>query len=71
LDKDLTVILAAAASQDVLTEWKDRGQRMASRQPHELFRAPLEEGTVADQNRTNGPLRKSCKGRLDRYRSWC
>jgi hypothetical protein len=32
------------------------------RQRRELFRAPAEEGSVADQDRTNRLLRKTCEG---------
>jgi hypothetical protein len=38
---------------------------MAGRQRRELSRAPGEEGTVADQDRTNALLRKSSEGRLE------
>ena len=38
---------------------------MTGRQRREVFRAPAEEGTGADQNRTNILLRKSCKGRFE------
>jgi hypothetical protein len=50
-----------AAGQGELTQWVDRGQRVAGRQLRELFRAPGVEGTVADQDRTNALLR-SCEG---------
>jgi hypothetical protein len=30
-----------------------------------LFHPPVEEGTVADQDRTNMLLRKSCEGRFE------
>ena len=35
---------------------------MAGRQRRELFRAPVEQDTEADQDRTNPPLRKGCEG---------
>ena len=38
---------------------------MAGRQRRELFRALAVEGTVADQDRTNMLLRKSCEGRFE------
>ena len=38
---------------------------MAGRQRRELFRAPVVEGTVANQDRTNALLRKSCEGRFE------
>jgi hypothetical protein len=38
---------------------------MAGRQRRELFRAPGEKVTVADQDRTNALLRKSCEGRFE------
>ena len=38
---------------------------MAGRQRRELFRAPVVEGTLADQDRTNALLRKSCEGRFE------
>ena len=37
---------------------------MAGRQRRELFYAPGVEGTLADQDRTNALLRKSCEGRF-------
>jgi hypothetical protein len=30
-----------------------------------LFHPPAEEGSVADQDRTNALLRKSCEGRFE------
>ena len=36
---------------------------MAGRQRRDLFRDP--DGTLADQDRTNALLRKSCKGRFE------
>src|SRR5208282_4701727 len=51
-----------AAGEGKLTPWEDRGQRIAGRQRRELFRAPVEEVTVADQDRTNMLPRKSCEG---------
>ena len=38
---------------------------MAGRQRRELFHTPAEEGTVADQDRTNAVLRQSCEGRFE------
>src|SRR5271167_1814156 len=38
---------------------------MAGRQRRELFGAPVVEGTVGDQDRTNALLRKSCEGRFE------
>jgi hypothetical protein len=35
---------------------------MARRQRRELFHAPVEEDTAADQNRTNALLRQTCEG---------
>ena len=46
----------------VLTPWEDRGQHVAGRQRRKLFRAPGEEGIVADQDRTNALLRKTSEG---------
>ena len=54
-----------AAGQRELTVWEDRGQRMAGRQRRKLFHATVEEGTVAEQDRTNALLRKSCEGRFE------
>ena len=48
-----------ATGQGLLAGWEDRGQRMASRQRRELFRAPVEEVTGPDQDRTNMLLRES------------
>jgi hypothetical protein len=38
---------------------------MVGRQCRELFHPPVEEGTRADQDRTNVLLRKSCEGRFE------
>ena len=38
---------------------------MAGRQRRQLFPTRAEEGTVADQDRTNTLLRKSCEGRFE------
>jgi len=38
---------------------------MTGRERYELFRAPHEEGTGGDQDRTNVLLRKTCKGRFE------
>ena len=38
---------------------------MVGRQRRELFRAPGEEGTCADQDRTNMLSRKTCEGRFE------
>ena len=38
---------------------------MAGRQRRELFRVLAVEGTVADQDRTNALLRKTCEGRFE------
>jgi hypothetical protein len=54
-----------AAGQNEFTVWKDRGQRIAGRQRRQLFGTPGVEGTVADQDRTNMLLRKSCEGRFE------
>jgi hypothetical protein len=54
-----------AASQDVLAECEHRGQRVPGRQCGELFRAPGQQGTGADQDRTDALLRKSCEGRFE------
>src|SRR5262249_15510480 len=54
-----------AAGQDELTDYIDRGQRVAGRQRRELFRASAEEGTVGDQDRTNVLLRNGCEGRFE------
>ena len=62
---EAAAIAHQAAGQGELTEWEDRGQRMAGRQRRELFRAPVVEGTDADQDRTNALLRKSCEGRFE------
>jgi hypothetical protein len=45
--------------------WKDRCQRMTGRKRRKLFHATVEEGTVADQDRTNMLLRKSGEGRFE------
>jgi hypothetical protein len=37
---------------------------MAGRQDCQQFRPPAEEGTIADQDRTNAPLRKTCEGQF-------
>jgi len=62
---DAAAIAHQAAGQGELAVCVDRGQRMASRQRRELFRAPMVEGTVADQDRTNALLRKSCESRFE------
>src|ERR1700734_1494080 len=46
-----------AAGEGELTEWVNRGQRMAGRQRGELFGTPVEEGAAADQDRPNALLR--------------
>ena len=38
---------------------------MAGRQRRQLFRTRAEEGTVADQDRTNTLLRESCEGHFE------
>ena len=38
---------------------------MACRQRRELLHPPGEEGTVANQDRTNALLRKTCEGRFE------
>jgi hypothetical protein len=38
---------------------------MADLQRRELFHAPAEEGTAADQDRTNTLLGKSCESRFE------
>ena len=62
---EAAAIAHKAADQDGLTEWVDRGQRMAGRQRRELFHPPVEEVAAADQDRTNALLRKTCEGRFD------
>jgi hypothetical protein len=37
---------------------------MAGGERRELFGAPVEKGTAADQDRTKALLRKTCKGRF-------
>src|SRR5262249_35486639 len=54
-----------ATSQDELTVQEYRGQRMAGRQRRKSFHSMSVEGTVADQDRTNMLLRKSCEGRVE------
>jgi hypothetical protein len=54
-----------AAGRDEVTPAIHRGQRMAGRQRRKLFRSPIVEVTVADQDRTNALSRKSCKGRFE------
>src|SRR6516164_7059651 len=72
IDASLVVSIAEAAAiahqsagHDELTELKNRGQRMAGRQRRELFRAPAEEGTVADQDRPHTLLRKTDEARFE------
>jgi len=62
---EAAAIAHQAAGQGELTVWEDRGQRMAGRQRRKLFHATVEEGTVAEQDRTNALLRKSCEGRFE------
>jgi hypothetical protein len=42
-----------------------RGERMAGRQRGEFFRPSSEEGTLANEDRTDALLRKSCEGRFE------
>jgi hypothetical protein len=46
---EAAAIAHQAASLDVLTEWKDRGQRIAGRQGRELLHVPAVEGTIAEK----------------------
>ena len=45
-----------AAGNGKLSVWVDRGQLIAGRQPRELFRAPVEKVSVAEQKGTNALL---------------
>src|SRR6516225_11730137 len=56
---EAAAIAHQTASQDELTECKDRRQRMAGRQRRELFYASVVEVTVANQDRTNALLGQS------------
>jgi hypothetical protein len=58
---EAAAIAHQAAGQGELTEWVDRGQRMAGRQRRELFRVPVVEDAAADQDRTDALLRKTCE----------
>jgi hypothetical protein len=49
------------AGQSVFAVWEHRGEGMTGSQRHKLFYAPGEEVTVADQDRTNALLQKSCE----------
>src|SRR6516162_7848472 len=72
IDASLVARIAVAAAiahhtpgQGVLSVREDRGQPMVNRQRRELFRALAVQATLADQDRTNALLRKSCKGRFE------
>src|SRR6516162_2129145 len=62
---EAAAIAHQTASQDKLTECKDRRQRMAGRQRRELFYASVVEVTVANQDRTNALLGQSWEGRFE------